>query len=309
MEVIRGLHNLRPAHRGSAVTIGNFDGIHRGHQAVLGQLEAGARGRGLPTTLITFEPHPVEYFAPERADARITRLREKVEALEAQPVDRVLCLKFDARLAAMEADEFIRRVLVDGLGTRYLVVGDDFRFGHRRAGTFETLEAAGTEHGFAVERTRTFSLAGGRVSSTRVRDALTAGELETAAELLGRPYRLCGRVVHGDQRGRTIGFPTANVPLYRRKRPLSGVYAVWFTVDGGAPRPAVANVGTRPTVDGTEPVLEVHLFDFDGDLYGRPVSVEFVEKIRDEQRFGSLEELTAQIDADAAAARRRLGAG
>lgn len=307
MEVIRGLHNLRPAHRGSAVTIGNFDGIHRGHQAVLDQLEAGARARGLPATLITFEPHPLEYFAPERADARITRLREKVDALRTQPVERVLCLKFDARLAAMAPEEFIQRVLVDGLGTEYLVVGDDFCFGHRRAGNFETLQAAGAEHGFAVERTRTYSLDGERVSSTRVRNALTAGELETAAELLGRPYRLCGRVVHGDQRGRTIGFPTANIPLYRRKRPLSGVFAVWLTVDGGPSRPAVANVGTRPTVDGTEPVLEVHVFDFAGDLYGRPVSVEFVEKIREEQRFGSLEELTAQIDADAAAARRRLG--
>ncbi|MGM0412981.1 MAG: bifunctional riboflavin kinase/FAD synthetase [Pseudomonadota bacterium] len=307
MEVIRGLQNLRPAHRGSAVTIGNFDGVHRGHQAVLSQLEAGARARDLPATLITFEPHPAEYFAPEAANARITRLREKVEVLRTQPVERVLCLKFDRRLAAMGPDEFIRRVLVEGLGTRYLVVGDDFRFGNRRAGTFETLEAAGAEHRFEVERTRTYALDGERVSSTRVRDALTAGELGTAAELLGRPYRLCGRVVHGDRRGRTIGFPTANVPLYRRKRPLSGVYAVWFTVDGGAPRPAVANVGTRPTVDGTEPVLEVHLFDFDGDLYGRPVSVEFVEKIRDERRFDSLEALTAQIDADAAAARRRLG--
>lgn len=308
MEVIRGLHNLGAGHRGCALTIGNFDGIHRGHQAVLSQLARGAAERGLPTTLMTFEPHPVEFFVPERAEARITRFREKVEALMAQPVDRVFCVKFNQAMAHMSADAFVEEVLVAGLGVRYLVVGDDFRFGRDRRGDFETLVAAGERHGFEVERTATFDVGGERVSSTRVRGALTAGDLDTAMELLGRPFRLLGRVVHGDQRGRSIGFPTANIPLYRRQRPLSGVYAVWLVVEGaGEPLAAVANLGVRPTVDGEHALLEVHVFDWEGDLYGRRVTVEFVQKIREERRFDGLEALTRQIEQDAEAARRRLG--
>lgn len=308
MEVIRGLHNLRAGHHGCALTIGNFDGVHRGHQAVLAQLARGAAERGLPTTLMTFEPHPTEFFAPERAEARITRFREKVEALMAQPVDRVFCVKFNQAMANMSADAFVEEVLVAGLGVRYLVVGDDFRFGRDRSGDFDTLRAAGERHGFEVERTATFDLAGERVSSTRVRGALTAGDLDTAMELLGRPFRLLGRVIPGDQRGRAIGFPTANIPLHRSKRPLSGVYAVWLVVEGAEePLAAVANLGVRPTVDGEHALLEVHVLDWEGDLYGCWTAVEFVQKIRDERRFDGLEALTRQIEQDAEAARRRLG--
>ena len=307
MEVIRGLHNLGAGHHGCALTIGNFDGVHRGHQAVLAQLAQGAAERGLPTTLMTFEPHPVEYFAPERAEPRITRFREKAEALMAQPVDRLFCIKFDRVLAAMTAEEFIERVLVGGLGVRFLVVGDDFRFGRDRAGDFALLRAAGERHGFEVEQTATFAIAGERVSSTRVRDQLADGELDRATELLGRPYRLLGRVIHGDGRGRTIGFPTANIALHRKQRPLSGVYAVWLVVEGGEALPAVANLGVRPTVDGEHALLEVHVLGFEGDLYGRRVAVEFVQKIRDEQRFDGLDALTRQIEQDTVAARRRLG--
>ena len=303
MELIRGLHNLRPRHRGCVATIGNFDGVHLGHQAVLGQLSEKAAELCLPTAVMTFEPQPQEYFDPAHIPPRLTRFREKLQALRRYSVDRVLCLRFEPALAALTAEQFIRRILVDGLGIRYLVVGDDFRFGRGRKGDFALLQAAGAEHGFHVAHMHTFCIDEARVSSTRVRAALRDGALDEAEKLLGRPYRMCGRVAHGDKRGRSIGFPTANIFLHRKATPVQGVYAVEMFGLNDEPVQGVANVGNRPTVDGTRSLLEVHLFDFDQDIYGRHVHVDFLRKIRDERRFESFEALKAQIQHDAASAR------
>lgn len=307
MELIRGLHNLRPRHRGCAATIGNFDGVHLGHQAVLGQLAERAAELGLPMVLVTFEPQPQEFFSPATAPPRLTRLREKLEALRRYAVERVLVLRFDARLAALTADEFIQRVLVDGLDLRYLVVGDDFRFGQGRAGDFRLLRDTGAREGFQVVNMHTFAIGGARVSSTRVRTALARGDLEAAEGLLGRPYRISGRVAAGEQRGRTIGFPTANIHLHRHQSPLQGVYAVELFGLEQEPLPGVANLGRRPTVGGTRLQLEVHLFDFDREIYGRNVHVNFLRRIRDERTFESFDALRRQIDADAAQARAFFG--
>ncbi|CAK0739808.1 bifunctional riboflavin kinase/FMN adenylyltransferase [Gammaproteobacteria bacterium] len=299
MELIRSIHNLRPWHRGCVATIGNFDGVHLGHQQVLGQLAVQSGSYGVPTLVVTFEPHPQEYFAPDRAPPRLTRFREKVEILRRYSVDRLLCLQFDTRMAGMAPKDFIEQVLVKGLGVRYLVIGDDFRFGHERRGDFAMLKEAGESYGFPVVNLHTFRIDHERVSSTRVREALTLGDLDSAEKLLGRPYRMAGRVAHGDKRGRLIGFPTANLFLHRHATPLSGVYAVEMFGIPGEPRPGVANIGMRPTVGGTQALLEVHLFDFCGDLYGRHVEIDFLRKLRDERRFSSFEELRTQILIDA----------
>lgn len=303
MEIIRGLYNLRERHRGCVATIGNFDGVHLGHQAVLGQLAERGGELGLPTAVITFEPQPREYFTHGDTPPRLTRFREKMQALRRYSVDRVVCLRFNAALAAMPAAEFIERLLVQGLAVRYLVVGDDFRFGAARAGDFAMLRAAGEAQGFHVTSMHSFNIDGARVSSTRIRAALAAGELEEAEKLLGRPYRICGRVAHGDARGRQLGFPTANIHLHRKSSPLRGVYAVEVFGLEREPLAGVANLGTRPTVHGVRSQLEVHLLDFSGDLYGRYLHVDFLHKLRDERRFESLDALKAQIGADAAEAR------
>jgi len=303
MELIRGIHNLRAHHRGCVATIGNFDGVHLGHQAVLGQLADKGAELNLPTTVITFEPQPQEYFSHGEIPPRLTRFREKYKALQRYSVDRVLCLPFNRALAEMEAEAFIQRVLVEGLGIRYLVVGDDFCFGKGRRGDFAMLQHAGAEHGFEVVNMHTFEIEDGRVSSTRIREALLSGNLALAEQLLGRPYRMCGRVAHGDKLGRTIGFPTANIFLHRKKTPVDGVFAVeMFGIDG-EPVAGVANVGTRPTVDGTRSLLEVHLFDFNAEIYGRYVHVDFLHRIREERRFDSFDALKTQILRDADEAR------
>jgi riboflavin kinase/FMN adenylyltransferase len=303
MELIRGLHNLKPRHRGCVATIGNFDGVHLGHQAVIGQLAEKAEALGLPTAVILFEPQPQEYFSPDKAVPRLTRLREKLMALRRYAVDRVLCLQFNDALASMEPEEFIRRILLEGLGVRYLVVGDDFRFGCKRRGDFAMLAEAGARHGFQVVNMHTVAFDGERVSSTRIRAALAASDLATAEKLLGRPYRMCGRVAHGDKRGRTIGVPTANLHLHRKVTPITGVYAVEVFGLSREPVAGVANVGTRPTVGGTRTLLEVHLFDFNETIYGAYVRVNFVHKVRDERRFASFDELKVRILQDIAEAR------
>lgn len=303
MELIRGLHNLRARHHGCVATIGNFDGVHLGHQAVLGQLADKASILCLPTTVITFEPQPQEYLGRGETPPRLTRFREKMKALQRFSVDRVLCLAFNRAMAEMEAETFIQQVLVDSLGLRYLVVGDDFHFGKGRQGDFAMLQQAGSEHGFEVAHMHTFSLDGERVSSTRIREALQAGNLSLAAQMLGRPYRMCGRVAHGNRLGRTIGFPTANIFLHRKKAPVDGVFAVEMFGVEGEPVSGVANVGTRPTVDGTRSLLEVHLFDFSQEIYGRHVHVDFLYRIREERRFDSFDALKAQILTDAEQAR------
>jgi len=303
MQLVRGLYNLPRPVAGTAATIGNFDGIHLGHRQILAQLAAKAGALGLASAVMTFEPQPREFFSPEEVVPRLTRLREKYLHIRDQGIDRLACLRFDARLASFSPQEFIRELLVDGLGLRYLFIGDDFRFGKGRQGDFDLLQEAGREYGFEVEQTPTFMLDGERVSSTRVRQALSDGDLELARRLLGRSYSMSGRVAHGDKRGRQIGFPTANIFLHRRSTPVQGVYAVRMhgIAEGGLP--GVANVGTRPTVDGTASLLEVHLFDFDADIYNRYIEVEFDRKLRAERRFDSFEELRQQIVIDAGQAR------
>lgn len=303
MQLIRGQHNLRPSHRGCVATIGNFDGVHLGHQAVFSRLREQAARLGLASAVVIFEPQPAEYFAADRAPARLTGLRDKLAALARCRVDRILCLRFGPALARMRPEDFIRQILVEGLAVRYLAVGDDFRFGADRAGDFSTLVEAGRSHGFAVEDTPTVGHDGERVSSTRVRQALRAGDLALARRLLGRDYRISGRVIRGDRIGRSLGFPTANIDLRGRQPPLRGVFAV--RAHGAGPRSllGVANVGQRPTVGGLRELLEVHLFDFSGDIYGRHLEVVFEHWLRDEQRFSSLEALRAQIARDSDAAR------
>lgn len=312
MQLIRGLHNLGTGHHGCVATIGNFDGIHLGHQAVLAQLAAVGERMGLPTVLITFEPQAREFFLPDEAPIRLTRLREKLMTIGELPpecaVGRICCLRFDHRLAGLAPPEFIHRLLHRGLGARYVLVGDDFRFGRSRGGDVELLVAEGVRLGFQVGQMQTCSLNGARVSSTRIREALGNGDLKTAGMLLGRPYSLCGRVIHGDQRGRTLGFPTANIDLHRRELPVTGVFAVEARgLTGNSmedePVPGIANIGTRPTVDGVRGLMEVHLLDFNRDVYTRLARVTLLEKFRDEQRFDSLNALKRQIREDVARCR------
>ncbi|PSS56477.1 bifunctional riboflavin kinase/FAD synthetase [Pseudomonas sp. BBP2017] len=303
MQLVRGLHNLRPQHRGCVATIGNFDGVHRGHQAILARLRERAVELGVPSCVVIFEPQPREYFAPDTAPARLARLRDKVALLAAEGVDRVLCLAFNQRLSKLSAAEFVDTILVDGLDVKHLEVGDDFRFGCDRVGDFEFLQQAGLSQGFTVEAAQTVELDGLRVSSTQVRHALAKADFALAERLLGCPYRICGRVLHGQKLARQLGTPTANIQLKRRRVPLSGVYLVSVELDGKA-WPGVANIGVRPTVSGDGSAhLEVHLLDYAGDLYGRRLTVEFHHKLREEQRFASLEALKSAIDADIAAAR------
>ena len=305
--MIRGIYNLRARHRGCALTIGNFDGVHRGHQAVFAQLAAIAQDKGVAGAALTFEPQPREFFSGENAPARLTRFREKVEALADTRLERVVVESFTQAFSQLSPEAFIKDVLVDALDVRHVVVGEDFHYGHRARGSFMALQEAGQELGFGVSRCVTFELDGRRVSSSWVRDALANGELAEAQKLLGRPYCIQGRVARGQQMGRTIGFPTANVPLWRLSTPLSGVFAVRVHGLATGALVGVANLGTRPTVKGSHKLLEVHLFDFDEEIYGRHVSVEFVHKIRGEKKFDSLDALKAQIGRDGDAARGLLG--
>jgi len=307
MDLVRGLHNLAPRHRGCVATIGNYDGVHLGHQHIIAALRERASALGVPAVVVTFEPTPREHFEGAAAPSRLTRLREKLEALEACGVDRAVVLRFDDRMRGMGADEFVDRLLVEGLGVLHVVIGHDFRFARRREGTIETLRAAGAVHGFSVEEVGQFLVDGERVSSSLVREALNRGDLDRATRLLGRSYRMAGRVRLGKRLGRQLGYPTANLALHRKVVPLWGIFAVRASGAGLVDHPAVASLGTRPTVDGTDPLLEVHLFDWDGDLYGRYLNVDFVARLRDEQKFASLDALVEQMHRDAAAARAVLG--
>jgi len=284
------------------LAIGNFDGLHLGHRALLERLTATARQHGLPSAVMTFEPHPRELFTPEQAPARLTSLREKLALLESCGIDEVYMLHFSRKLASLTADEFVERILVRGLGVRHLIIGDDFRFGKGRSGDFSVLQAAGQHHGFGVEAMHTIEIDGERVSSSAVRDALGTGDLEHAARLLGRPYCISGRVVHGGKIGRKLGWPTANIQLKRKRVALTGVFAAMVSGIDKRHLPGAASLGVRPTLGlGLRPVLEVHLFDFDQQIYGAHVTVHFLHKLRDEAKFDSLEALTAQIARDVAA--------
>ncbi len=286
------------------LTIGNFDGVHRGHQALLERLIVQARKLGLPATVMTFEPHPRELFESHQAPPRLTRLREKLRLLESCGVDRVFVCRFNASLAALEAETFVERLLVQGLAVRHLYVGDDFQFGRGRRGNFAMLQTEGARWDFTVESMPTIDWQGERVSSSRIRDLLAAGELEHAARLLGRTYSISGRVVHGKKIGRQLGFPTANIQLKMKRVPLAGVFAVQVRGIAAHPLPGAASLGTRPTLaEGLKPVLEVHLLDFEQSIYGAHVTVDFLHKHRDEARFDTLEELTAHIAQDVIAIR------
>jgi riboflavin kinase/FMN adenylyltransferase len=306
IEVVRGLHNLRAGHRGCVATIGNFDGVHRGHQHMIAAVRRRARELGLPATLITFEPTPREYFHGLEAPARLMRTREKLEALALYGIDRVVVLRFDERMHAMDAQSFEDFLLAGKLGVRHMVVGDDFAYGRNRQGDVARLRAAGERHGFTVEQVSPFLVDGQRVSSSLVREALERGDLDRAAALLGRPYRMTGRVRLGAQLGRTLGYPTANLALHRKAVPLWGILAVRVSGAGLADHPAVVSLGTRPTVNGVDPLLEVHLFDYAGDLYGQYLSVDFIRWLRPERKFESLDALVAQMHRDAQQARDAL---
>jgi len=288
----------------TVLTIGNFDGVHRGHHALLARLAIEAQRLRLPASLLTFEPHPREFFSPDQAPARLTSLREKLKLIEQCGIDRVYVCRFNAAFAAYSAEEFVKRILVDGLATRHLIIGDDFRFGRGRAGDFAMLLEAGRSHGFSAEALPTIEWQGERVSSSAVRDSLEAGAMEHAARLLGRPYNIAGRVVGGDRLGRLLGFPTANVQLKRKQVPLFGVFAVTVTGVAALPWPGAASLGVRATVaEGLQPALEVFLLDYQGSLYGAHVSVEFLHKLRDQAKFESLDALKAQIALDVMATR------
>lgn len=297
---MRITHGFRPLGTPHAVTIGNFDGLHLGHQAMLARLQDVARTRGLPTCVLSFEPHPREFFAPEQAPARLSSLREKAEHLQRLSIDRFHVFRFDRAFSSLTAGAFIEQVLGRTLQAHYVLVGDDFRYGAKRAGDFALLKEAGETLGFDAESLPTVELAGERASSTAVRNALAAGELDHAARLLGRPYSISGRVVHGDKLGRDIGFPTANVQLKHNRPPLMGIFAVELCGLNGIPLPGVASLGKRPTVKGADavPVLEVHLFDFNADIYARRVRVDFLHKLRDEAKYPDLDSLVAQIRRD-----------
>ena len=303
MELVRGLHNISRRHRGCVLTVGNYDGVHLGHQQMIGVLKARAAQLRLAATVLVFEPSSKEFIDPEGAPPRLTRWREKFLALAAQGVERLVTLRFDECMRAMTPQCFVDELIVERLGTRHLVVGDDFRYGSNAGGTIDSLRAAGLAHGFGVEQLAPFVIDGVRVSSTAVRERLEIADYPGAARLLGRPYRMSGRVVHGRRLGRALGFPTANLRLMRRKPPVWGISAVWIHGIDSRPLPGVASLGTRPTVNGVEPLLEAHVFDFSGDLYGRPIEVEFVAKLRDEVKFESLDAMMVQMKIDGARAR------
>lgn len=302
MEIIRGIHNIRPDHFGSVVTIGKFDGVHHGHRMLLAHLNAKRDELGVPSLLITFEPLPREFFAGDRP-ARLTRFREKIMLLCETGLDRVLCLPFNEQMRMVSAEMVIEDFLVRRLGARYVVVGDNFRFGRNREGDYDMLKAAGDRLGFGVSHLGTLTFDHDRISSSRVREALAAGNFGLAERLLGHEYFIMGRVIYGRQLGRTLGVPTANVPLHRYRAALEGVYAVEVMGLGEDRHQGIANIGVRPTVDGKVPLLEVHLFDFDRDIYGALISVVFKHKIRDERPFESLDALRTQIEADIGEAR------
>lgn len=305
-EFIFGLNQPLSSPEGCVATIGSFDGVHLGHQAILQRLSRVGRKLDLPVAVMIFEPQPNEYFAREHAPVRLMGLRDKVAALSRAGADIVLCLKFDTALRSLTADQFVEQILVERLRVKHLEIGDDFRFGCDRAGDFNMLRREGDSKGFSVCDTQTLTIGDQRVSSTRIRCALQEDRLGEANALLGAPLQLSGRIIYGRQLGRTIGVPTANVALGRYRSSVQGVYAVRANISGGVGvKNGVANVGTKPTVDGSgEPLLEVHLFDFDASIYGHCMQVQFLKKIREEKKFDSFQELTTQINADIQASKQ-----
>jgi riboflavin kinase/FMN adenylyltransferase len=305
MKLIRGLAGLRAPASRCVLSIGAYDGLHLGHQALIGRLIERSRAAGAPAVLVTFEPLPREYLQPEDPPARLTSFRERWRLLAPLPLDYLCLLRFDEALRNLSAEEFAT-FLAQGLKARAVIVGHDFRFGRSGAADAAVLRAAGPRLGFEVEVVPPVTRGAERISSSGVRAALARGDFAQAAAWLGRPWSMRGRVVAGERLGRTLGFPTANLPLHRRRAPVGGVFAVRVHGVGAAPLAGVASLGTRPTVNGTAPLLEAHLFDFAGELYGREIAVEFVAKLREEVHFASLAALTRQMQADALQARALL---
>ncbi len=305
MQLVRGIHNIRPEDHGCVLTIGNFDGVHLGHQQVIKALVLKAKALNCMSAVLVFEPQPQELFSPETAPARLCRLRDKYQLLEALGVERLICVNFNHKFAQQSAQQFIDDLLVNKLGIKHLIVGDDFHFGKNRIGNFAMLCQAGKKHNFAVSDTASYKMADCRISSTAIREALEHDHLTVAKQMLGREYSIIGKVFHGDKRGRQLGYPTANVLLKRRVSPLSGVFAVKvLTLQGELL--GVANIGARPTVSGVRQQLEVHIFDFDSDLYGQCIEVIVKKKLRNIMKFDSLEALTTQISLDSEQARLAL---
>jgi riboflavin kinase/FMN adenylyltransferase len=292
--------------QGSVVTIGSYDGVHVGHEQLLQRVRTAAAAQGLPSVVMSFEPTPKEFFSTDSPPARLMRFREKYEALAERGIDIFYCPRFHHGMRDISADAFIRRILVHGLCARHIVVGDDFRFARKREGTLQHLQRVQSALGYEVEQVPSVIVDGIRVSSTAIRESLWSGDLQRVAALLGRPYRMSGKVVMGDKIGRTLGYPTANVDLRRRQSAVMGIFAVRVHGLAGGPRDAVASVGTRPTFAGTKPLLEVHLFDFDEDIYGDYIHVDFIARLRSEVKFDDVAELVAQMHRDADNARSIL---
>jgi riboflavin kinase/FMN adenylyltransferase len=296
MQILRGLHS--PDNQPIALTIGNFDGVHLGHQALIEQLQLAARKSGLATAAIVFEPHPREFFTPEQAPARLTNLREKLERFAVLGLDRVHVCRFDQKLASTSAADFIK-ALYNNLAARHVLIGDDFRFGNARGGDFALMEKMGQQQGVAVKSMGSLLQDGIRISSTAVRLALSEGNLPLAERYLGRPYSISGHVEHGEKIGRKLGFPTANIRFKHNRAPMRGVFVVRVRIEDSGYCEGVASLGLRPTVVlNGNPVLEVHLFDFERELYGKHLHVDFLHKLRDEVKFSGLESLTKQISLD-----------
>lgn len=308
MELIRGLNALNRERSGCVATVGNFDGVHLGHQSLLEALRQDSFELGMPSVVVLFEPQPQEYFRPKEAPARLMRLAEKLMHLAKHGIDRVLCLRFDAALASLSASDFVERVLVRGIGVRRLIVGDDFRFGRGRSGDYDHLRAAGHRYGFEVMRAPRVERDGQRVSSSWVREALAAGALASARQLLGRDYAIYGRIVHGHKRGRSLGYATLNIALRRNRSPLQGIFVARVEGLTPMPLPAVAYIGSRAVLDATRAQLEAHCFDFSEQCYGRHARVALATKLRDDRQFESIEALQQQIALDADAARRAFDA-
>ena len=308
MRLVRHLGDLPYAElcNGSVVTIGAFDGLHRGHQELLAKVRTDAQALGLPAIVMSFEPMPREFFSADRPPARLMRFREKYDALAAQGIDIFYCPRFDARMRDISSADFIRRILVHGLGARVLVIGDDFRFARKREGSAEQLRSLGSVLEMSVVQIPSKIIDGTRVSSTAIRKALKAGDMAVAADFLGRPYRMSGIVIEGEHVGRTLGYPTANVDLRRRQSAVMGIFAVRVHGLESGPLDAVASLGTRPTFDGVKPLLEVHIFDFDQDIYGRWIHIDFIARLRSEVKFDDVAELVAQMHRDADNARSIL---
>ena len=297
MQLIRGIHNIQSQDHGCVLTIGNFDGVHLGHARVITALIEKAKALNCTPAVMIFEPQPQELFSPETAPARLTRLRDKYILLKKLGVERLICVNFHREFASKSAEVFIEQLLVKKLGIKHLIIGDDFRFGKSRMGDFSLLKQAGEKFNFAVSDTASFKLEDCRISSTQIRNALEQDLLADAEKMLGRPYSIIGRVFHGDKRGRQLGFPTANVLLKRRVSPISGVYVVEVKTVGHCFY-GVANIGSRPTVSGIRQQLEVHIFNFNEDIYGQTIEVVMLKKLRDEIKFSSLDDLKKQISQD-----------